>query len=132
MKQLDLTRFLSILFVALTLAASGAHLLELPNKMALQADDYLTVQQIYRGWELLGFVILGAVLATAAHVVVLRLRRQPWVFAAMGLACCSQDRPFSGASPSRPTRKRATGPCCRTIGHVCVHNGSIRMRQARL
>jgi hypothetical protein len=87
MKQLDLTRFLSILFVALTLAPSGAHLLELPNKIALQADDYLTVQQIYRGWALLAFVILGAVLSTAAHVVALRLRRQPWILAAVGLAC---------------------------------------------
>jgi hypothetical protein len=87
MKQLDLTRFLSILFVALTLAPSGAHLLELPNKIALRADDYLTVQQIYRGWALLGFVIAGAVLSSAAYLVVLRLRRQPWILAAVGLAC---------------------------------------------
>ena len=87
MKQFELTRFLSILFVALTMAPSVAHLLELPNKISLPADDYLTVQQIYRGWALLGVVILGAVLSTAAHLIVLRLRRQPWLLAAVGLAC---------------------------------------------
>ncbi|MGH8637272.1 MAG: DUF1772 domain-containing protein [Burkholderiales bacterium] len=87
MKQLDLTYFLSILFVALTLAPSAAHLLELSNKISLSADDYLTVQQIYRGWALLGVVILGAVLSTAAHLTVLRLHRQPWLLAAVGLAC---------------------------------------------
>jgi hypothetical protein len=87
MKQLTLTRFLSILFVALTLGPSAAHLLELPNKIALGADDYLTVQQIYRGWALLAVVIFPAILSTAAHVVVLRLQRQPYALVAFGFAC---------------------------------------------
>lgn|SRR5690606_5979500 len=87
MKQVHITRFLSILFVALTLAPSGAHLLELPNKITLPADDYLTVQQIYSGWALLGFVIFAAVLTTAVHVAVLRLRKQPYALAIVGLAC---------------------------------------------
>jgi len=33
-----------------------AHLLELPKKIKLSAEDYLIVQQIYRGWSLLGVV----------------------------------------------------------------------------
>jgi hypothetical protein len=58
MKQFEHTRFLSILFVALTMAPSVAHLLELPNKLSLPADDYLTVQQIYRGWATSNWTIL--------------------------------------------------------------------------
>jgi len=43
---LNYVRFFSLLFVALALAPSAAHLLELPTKLALSRDDYLTVQQI--------------------------------------------------------------------------------------
>ena len=41
-------------------APALAHLLELPNKIGLSRDDYLIVQQIYRGWALLGIVVLSA------------------------------------------------------------------------
>jgi hypothetical protein len=43
--------FFSLLFAALALAPAMTHLLELPNKINLSCEDYLTVQQIYRGWE---------------------------------------------------------------------------------
>jgi hypothetical protein len=42
-------QFVAMLFTAVAMAAGWAHLLELPNKMTLSHDDYLTVQQIYRG-----------------------------------------------------------------------------------
>ncbi len=87
MNQITMTRFLSILFVALTLAPSAAHLLELPNKISLPAEAYLTVQQIYRGWALLGIVIMAAILSTLANVVMLRLRRRPYALVLLGLAC---------------------------------------------
>ena len=38
-----------------------AHLLELPHKIHLPAAEYLTVQQIYAGWALLGIVPLAAI-----------------------------------------------------------------------
>lgn len=57
---------LSILLVVLLLMPSGAHLLDMPNKLRLSADDYLTVQQIYRGWAHSGLVVVAALLATAA------------------------------------------------------------------
>jgi hypothetical protein len=47
-------RFFSLLFAALALAPALAHLLELPNKIGLSRDNYLVVQQIYRGWALSG------------------------------------------------------------------------------
>lgn len=55
----------SLLFVALAWGPSAAHLLELPAKIGLSQGDYLTVQQIYRGWALLGFVVIGALVSTA-------------------------------------------------------------------
>src|SRR5918992_5517112 len=72
-------RFFSLLFAALALAPALAHLLELPNKIGLSRDDYLTVQQIYRGWALLGFVVAGALLSTL--VLTIMLRNRPKVFA---------------------------------------------------
>ncbi len=47
--------FFSILFTALALIPTGAHALELPNKMKLSRNDYLTVQKIYNGWNLVGW-----------------------------------------------------------------------------
>jgi hypothetical protein len=63
--MLHVVRFFALLFAALALVPSGAHLLELPNKIGLPAAEYLTVQQIYRGWALLGIVVYGALLSAA-------------------------------------------------------------------
>ena len=55
---------LSILFTAVAMAAEFAHVFELPNKIHLSREDYLTVQQLYRGWALLSIAVLGALLST--------------------------------------------------------------------
>jgi hypothetical protein len=65
-------QFVAMLFTAVAMAAGWAHLLELPNKMALSHDDYLTVQQIYRGWASLGFIVVGALVMTAMLTVLQR------------------------------------------------------------
>ena len=72
-------RFLSLLFVALALTPAMAHLLELPNKMTLSREEYLIVQQIYRGWALLGIVIFAALLSTL--ILALRVRHNRRIFA---------------------------------------------------
>jgi hypothetical protein len=56
------------------MAAAWAHLLELPHKMNLSRDDYLTVQQIYRGW---GLVVVAAFLVNIALTIALRPRERP-------------------------------------------------------
>jgi hypothetical protein len=56
--------FISLLFTSLAMAAGFAHVFALPNKIRLIAEDYLIVQQIYRGWSLLGIVVLGALFST--------------------------------------------------------------------
>lgn len=58
--------FLAIAFTALALMPAGAHLLELRNKLGLAADEYLIVQQLYRGWALAAVLVVGALLSTAA------------------------------------------------------------------
>jgi hypothetical protein len=76
---------LSILLTAIMIGSSFAHLLELPNKIHLPANTYLMVQQLYRGWALLGIALLGALGATVALAVQLQARR-PSMFPLAGAA----------------------------------------------
>lgn len=85
--KLATARFLSLLFAALALAPAAAHLLELPNKIGLSREDYLTVQQLYRGWALLGVVVIGALVSTLAYAVVARTQRKPLTLAVIALFC---------------------------------------------
>jgi hypothetical protein len=75
---LMLLRFLAVMFTAIDMAAGFTHLLELPNKMPLSRADYLVVQQIYRGWALLGVVVLGALVTSG--IVALQVRARPAQF----------------------------------------------------
>ncbi len=77
-------QFAAIVLVALYAVPGGAHLMELPNKIALDRDAYFTVQQIYRGWALFGIVSIAGLIATS--LLALRSRSQPkaYAFAAAG------------------------------------------------
>lgn len=80
-------RFWSVLFTGLAMATGFAHLLALPNKMDLSGSEYLAAQQAYRGWALLGIVILLAIVCDAALIFSLRGKRPEMLFAAVALAC---------------------------------------------
>ncbi|MGZ8154715.1 MAG: DUF1772 domain-containing protein [Burkholderiales bacterium] len=84
---LTVARFSSLLFAALALAPALAHLLELPNKIGLARDEYLIVQQIYRGWALLGFVVFGALLSTLALALLARRRPREFRTALLAFLC---------------------------------------------
>jgi ABC-type cobalamin transport system permease subunit len=84
---LTAARFGSLLFAALALAPALAHLLELPNKIGLSRDDYLIVQQIYRGWALLGFVIAGALLSTLVLMIMVRNRPKAFALTIVAFVC---------------------------------------------
>lgn len=73
---LKIAYFLSLVFAGLAMAPAFAHLLELPNKIGLPREEYFIVQQIYRGWALLGIVVL---LSTLALTLMLRNRRKPFI-----------------------------------------------------
>ncbi|MFC7399064.1 DUF1772 domain-containing protein [Chelatococcus sp. GCM10030263] len=67
---------IALLSTALALGGALAHALEMPNKIGMSRDQYFVVQQAYRGWSLLGFLLLielGSMIAIAA------LSSEPWV-----------------------------------------------------
>lgn len=84
---IKIVSFLSLLFSALALAPALAHLLELPGKINLSRADYLTVQQIYRGWALLGIVVAGALFSTLALTIMSRHQSRAFAFALIALLC---------------------------------------------
>ena len=77
----------ALFFAALALAPALAHLLELPNKIGLSREQYLTVQQIYRGWALLGIVILGALVSTLVLTIRSYGRRREFALALTAFLC---------------------------------------------
>jgi hypothetical protein len=66
----NILRFASIFLVVLSLGPGLAHLLELVNKMKLSGREYLIVQQIYRGWSLLGIVIFLSLFTTLGTTII--------------------------------------------------------------
>jgi hypothetical protein len=79
--------FISVLLTAVIMASGFAHLLALPNKMALSRDEYLIVQQIYRGWALLGIAFFGALLSTLALTVMVRASRRVFYLTLTSTLC---------------------------------------------
>jgi hypothetical protein len=69
---LKTVQVLAVILTALALVPAGAHIFELPNKIGLSQEQYFTVQGIYRGWALLGFVLLGAIGANLVHAILIR------------------------------------------------------------
>jgi hypothetical protein len=79
--------FAAFLFTSLALGPSLAHLLELLNKISLSREQYFTVQGIYRGWALLGIVILGELISLLTLAFLLRRERWPLYWALLTLVC---------------------------------------------
>jgi hypothetical protein len=81
----------SLQFVALVLTAlalvPGAHLFALPNKIHLSESSYFVAQTIYRGWALLGIVLIAALLANVSLAVLMRAQRVPFIFLAITTLC---------------------------------------------
>jgi hypothetical protein len=67
---LDVVFFVALLSTALALGAALAHVLELPNKMALTRDEYFVVQSIYAGWNRLAYLLLVELISMLAVITV--------------------------------------------------------------
>jgi len=76
----------TILLFALALVPGGAHLLEITNKMDLDRDAYMIVQQIYRGWDLIGIEQMATVMAGVILSVLSRQQSAPFRLALAGSA----------------------------------------------
>src|SRR5215813_2611145 len=83
--RLNALKFASTLLVILAMATGFAHLFAFPNKIDLPAQDYLTDQQIYRGWAFLGIIIILAILSTLVLSILLR-KSSTFIYAAIATA----------------------------------------------
>lgn len=74
---LKMLRFASLFLTALAMGGAFGHLLELPNKLALDHTDYLFIQQhLYQGWgRVLGPVEYGSLASSLAVLFLVRKRR---------------------------------------------------------
>ena len=70
--RVNLVLFWCLLTTALSMAGGLAHLYALPNKLRLNWQDYLVTQQIYRGWSLLGIVVIGSLILNLVLAILLR------------------------------------------------------------
>src|SRR5262245_48367558 len=61
---MHIVELLAVMFTALALVPAMAHALELPNKLPMSRENYLTVQRLYRGWALAGVLVIGALVTT--------------------------------------------------------------------
>jgi hypothetical protein len=86
-RTLDTLQLATLLLVALALIPAGAHLFELPSKMTLSRDQYMIVQNIYRGWAAFGIVIVGALALTVAHAVAVRANSAAMMLSLAAAAC---------------------------------------------
>jgi hypothetical protein len=84
---LNAIRFISPLSTALALGVALAHLLELPNKIKLSREGYLTVQQIYRGWALPGVFVVAALLSTFVLAIMVRNNHPAFMLTAIAFLC---------------------------------------------
>jgi hypothetical protein len=69
------------------LIPSRAHLFELPNKVDLPRDAYLTVRGIYAGWAWFGIIDLAALVLNVLLAVKLRRQRPAFHFAMIAALC---------------------------------------------
>jgi amino acid transporter len=84
---LKVVYFISVLLTTVAMTAGFAHLLELPNKMALSREEYFIVQQIYRGWALLGIAVIGALLSTLVLTVMVRASQRVFYLTLTAMLC---------------------------------------------
>jgi hypothetical protein len=123
--------FVAIVLAALALVPAGAHLFALPNKIGMGQGQYFTAQSVYSGWALLGFVLIGALIANGALAMLVRDETAPFRFALAATICFTLSLIVFLVWVFPAIRRRTIGPPCRTTGARCACAGSTAMRSAR-
>jgi hypothetical protein len=80
-------QFLAVVFTALALIPGGAHLFSLLNKIDMPQEQYFIAQQIYRGWWLMAFILIPAMLLDLVYAVLLRDHGPAFMLALAGCIC---------------------------------------------
>ena len=83
----DAVFFVALLATALALGAALAHALELPNKIGMSRESYFVVQNIYRGWNRLGYLLAVELIGMLAVVILYRRERSVRRPALVAVAC---------------------------------------------
>jgi hypothetical protein len=107
---LRVVQFIAIVLTALALVPAGAHLLEMPAKLALLREEYFVVQSIYSDWALFGLVLIGAIAANVVLTVMLHGRRLHFALAcaAFLLVTATLVVFFAGAFPANQATQNWT------------------------
>lgn len=79
---------ISLWLGAILLVPSGAHLLEMPHKLAMDRASYFSAQQMYLGWALFGFPIAIKIILDAALTHRLRRADRASAYGALLSAVC--------------------------------------------
>jgi hypothetical protein len=124
-------QFFSVILTALALVPGGAHVLELPAKIALSQQDYFVTQSIYRVWALFGIVDFPAIAANFLLAVMLWRRGRPyWAALAAGLILAATLVIFfEWTYPANQVTNNWRMVIADWEG--CAGNGSCRTRQTR-
>lgn len=77
--------FFALMLTAIAMGAALAHLFELPNKIGIPAEAYLTVQRNYDGWWMVGLVVPLAFFAVIALAIALRNTGTPYLLAVIAV-----------------------------------------------
>ncbi len=86
--------FLALVSTALALAPAGARLFALPNKIGMTQEQYFIAQAAYRGWALLGAVLIPAMLLNIALAFLLRGEQPAFALAIAGSICMAATLPI--------------------------------------
>lgn len=84
---LSVTQVVAVMLLTVTLVPAGAHLFELPNKLAMTPHDYLVAQASYRGWALFGIVVVCAIAVSGLHAYLVRCNSAAFRWSLIVLAC---------------------------------------------
>jgi hypothetical protein len=86
-RGMKILQFIALVLGALALAPGIAHVASFLNKIHLNESTYFIVQTVYRGWNLFGIVLVGALLANAALAAAVRRHPQAFRLVLANLFC---------------------------------------------
>jgi hypothetical protein len=80
-------QLLALVFTALALVPGGAHLFAMLNKMDMTQEQYFAAQMAYRGWWMMAFILIPAMLLDLVYAIMLRAERPAFWLALAGCVC---------------------------------------------
>jgi len=121
-----IVRLLAVVITGLALIAPGAHVFELFRKMALSEQQYYVVQDIYRGWWVVGLLLPTALIANVALAIAVRDDlTERGARDRGGGTDPGQISSYLPSGPGRSISSPVTGRCTWPTGKRCAGNGNI-------